>query len=66
MAERLQSIIVSNDAILTTAAEGIMGLDRDARVTFANPAAVAALGQPVDILLGRGIAHRFEAESTWR
>lgn len=62
MAERLQTIIVRNDTILTTAAEGIIGLDKDARLTFANPAAVVAFGQPLDLLLGRGIAHRFEPD----
>ena len=68
MAEQLQNIIVRNEAILVTAAEGIVGLDRDARVTFANPAAVVALGQPVVDLVGRGIAHRLEPShngSSW-
>jgi signal transduction histidine kinase/CHASE3 domain sensor protein len=60
MAERLQTIIVRNETILTTAAEGIVGLDRDARVTFANPAATTALGQPLSELLGRAITHRFD------
>src|SRR5207248_4418063 len=43
MAERLQAIIVRSETILATAAEGIVGLDRDARVMFANPAALKAL-----------------------
>jgi PAS domain S-box-containing protein len=60
MAEHLQTIIDRNEAILVTAAEGIVGLDRDARVTFANPAAVVALGQPTADLVGRGISHRLE------
>jgi signal transduction histidine kinase/CHASE3 domain sensor protein len=60
MAGRLQTIIVRNQTILSTAAEGIVGLDRDARVTFANPAATEALGQPLDDLLGRSIGHRLE------
>lgn len=56
MADRLQSIIVRNQAILRTAAEGIVGLDRDGRVTFANPAAAAMLGTSADALLGRQVA----------
>jgi PAS domain S-box-containing protein len=64
MAEHLQTIIVRSEAILVTAAEGIVGLDRHARVTFANPAAIAAIGQPLDDLIGRGIAHRFEPSAS--
>jgi len=60
MAERLQTIIVRSDAILQTAAEGIVGLDREGRVTFVNPAAAVAFGQPADDLLGRTISHRLE------
>jgi signal transduction histidine kinase/CHASE3 domain sensor protein len=63
MAGRLQTVIVRNQTILATAAEGIVGLDRDARVTFANPAATEALGQPLDDLLGRAIGHRLELSS---
>ncbi len=38
--------------ILATAGEGILGLDRDLRVTFANPAAAALTGHAPDALVG--------------
>lgn len=41
-------------AILDSASDGIYGVDQDARITFANPAALAMLGyQSVDQVLGR-------------
>jgi len=43
-------------AILDAAGEGICMLDPDDRVTFANPAAAAALGRSVEDLLGRAAA----------
>jgi len=39
--------------ILDSASEGIIGLDKDGRITFANPAAAAMTGFPVDDLVGR-------------
>jgi signal transduction histidine kinase/CHASE3 domain sensor protein len=51
MADRLGSTIVQSQAILTTAAEAILGLDRTGRVTFANPAAARMLGVPADDLI---------------
>jgi signal transduction histidine kinase/CHASE3 domain sensor protein len=44
MADRLQATIGRSEAILDTAAEGIVGLDRDGRVVFANPAAAQMVG----------------------
>jgi signal transduction histidine kinase len=44
MAERLSATIVRSEAILDTAAEGIVGLDQTGRVTFANPAAAHMVG----------------------
>jgi len=41
--------------ILGAAGEGILGLDRDGRVTFANPAAAALLGYPDDRMAGAGL-----------
>ena len=45
------------EAILESAAEGILGLDRDGRVTFANLAAGDLLGALPDDLLGRDVHH---------
>jgi PAS domain S-box-containing protein len=44
---------VALDAILEAAGEGICLIDGDARVTFANPAALAMLGYEGEKLLGR-------------
>ena len=44
MTEQLQATIVRGEAILDTAAEGIVGLDPAGRVTFINPAAIQLLG----------------------
>ncbi len=41
------------EAILTSAAEGIVGLDRGGIITFANPAASHLLGYSTDELVGR-------------
>ena len=43
-------------SILTSAGDGIYGVDRDDRVTFANPAAARMLGRTVDEMIG-GFAH---------
>jgi signal transduction histidine kinase/CHASE3 domain sensor protein len=55
MAERLAASIAESEAILDTAVEGIIGLDRAGRVTFANQAAAAMLGQPSEALEGRAV-----------
>src|SRR6185503_11986937 len=44
MTAQLQETIVRSEAILDTAAEGIIGLDRTGRVIFANPAAAQMVG----------------------
>jgi signal transduction histidine kinase/CHASE3 domain sensor protein len=51
MADRLQDTIVESQAILSTAAEAILGLDPAGRVTFANPAAARMLGVAADDLV---------------
>ncbi|NDY41657.1 PAS domain S-box protein [Dissulfurirhabdus thermomarina] len=45
--------------ILESAGEGILGLDREGRLTFANPAAAHMLGYEVEDLVGR------DAHGTW-
>jgi PAS domain-containing protein len=51
MTDQLQSTIRRSQAILDTAAEGILGLDRSGSVTFANPAA-KLIGRPAEALIG--------------
>jgi signal transduction histidine kinase/CHASE3 domain sensor protein len=53
MTEQLQATIVRSEAILDTAAEGIVGMDRTGHVTFINPAAVRMLGAAEADLLGQ-------------
>jgi signal transduction histidine kinase/HAMP domain-containing protein len=53
MTEQLQATIVRSEAILDTAAEGIVGLDQTGRVTFINPAAVRMLGSTEADVLGQ-------------
>ncbi len=55
------------EAILASAAEGIIGLDRDGRVTFANPAALRLLGFEAETLDGRelhSLIHHTRADGT--
>jgi PAS domain S-box-containing protein len=56
MTEQLQATILRSEAILDTAAEGIVGLDAAGRVTFINPAAVQMLGSTEEALLGQDAA----------
>lgn len=46
-----------NQLILNAAGEGILGLDRDGRIEFANPTSAEMLGYEVDELIGRDL-HR--------
>ncbi len=50
--DELEGLRVRHDLILGSAGDGIVGLDRQARVTFANPAAARALGWDVGDLVG--------------
>jgi diguanylate cyclase (GGDEF)-like protein/PAS domain S-box-containing protein len=42
-----------NELILKSAGEGILGTDREGRITFANPTAATMLGWKVEELIGR-------------
>ena len=53
--QQLEHVSRQQEVILESAAEGILGLDRDGRVTFANPAAAELLGLEPDELRGQGI-----------
>jgi two-component system cell cycle sensor histidine kinase/response regulator CckA len=60
--ERLAGLLRQNELLLRSVGEGIFGLDRQGRLTFANPAAGHLTGCPPDRLIGldlhRTIAHR--------
>jgi PAS domain S-box-containing protein len=43
------------DLVLNSAGEGIMGLDLNGKITFANPAVATMTGYPLDALAGRPI-----------
>ncbi len=48
----LRVVLSQHQAILNAAGEGILGLDREGRVTFANPKALHQLGYAEEELLG--------------
>jgi PAS domain S-box-containing protein len=60
MAEQLQATIVRHEAILDTAAEGIVGLGQTGRVIFANPAAVEMIGLSEAEMIERSIVPGIE------
>ena len=49
----LRQMARANEALLTSVADGIYGVDREGLLTFANPAAAQTLGYRVEDLLGR-------------
>jgi len=52
LAESRKQLLVQNQSILASAGEGIYGLDREGRTTFANPAATRLTGHELDELIG--------------
>jgi len=50
--QKFRALNHQNEMILFTAAEGIFGIDREDRITFANPAAAMLLGWPLEQLVG--------------
>ncbi|HUR63850.1 MAG TPA: ATP-binding protein [Candidatus Thermoplasmatota archaeon] len=46
-----------SDIVLESAGEGVVGLDQEGRITFANPAAGAILGRREDELVGKEFRH---------
>jgi PAS domain-containing protein len=52
---RADELSRQQEILLDAVADGICGLDRQGRVTFANPAAARLLGAPVDALIGKPV-----------
>ena len=52
MAHSLETLSGQNRLILDAVGEGIIGMDREGRIVFANPAAARALGRSVAELVG--------------
>jgi PAS domain S-box-containing protein len=52
---RAEELSRQQEVLLDSVAEGICGLDRQGKVTFANPAAARLLGAPVDELIGKQV-----------
>ncbi len=50
---RAEELSRQQEVLLDAVAEGICGLDRQGKVTFANPAAARLLGAPADELIGK-------------
>jgi PAS domain S-box-containing protein len=57
----LRRLARQNETLLTSVADGIYGVDREGRLTFANPAAARILGYEVAELLGRDPHDTFHA-----
>ncbi len=57
----LEELSRRHELLLTFAGEGIVGLDRDGTVTFANPAALSLLGMETADLLGKGLRRLIHA-----
>ena len=57
--EALAALSRQNEAILTSAGEGILGLDLNGRTTFVSPSAAAMLGYEVGELVGA------QSHATW-
>lgn len=52
---RAEELSRQQEVLLDSVAEGICGLDRQGKVTFANPAAARLLGAPSDELIGKQV-----------
>ena len=63
----LEQLTREHELILTSAGEGIYGLDREGRISFVNPAAAHMVGWEVEELLGashHGLIHHTKADGT--
>ena len=52
---RTEELSRQQEVLLDAVAEGVCGLDRQGKVTFANPAAARLLGAPVDALIDQPV-----------
>jgi PAS domain S-box-containing protein len=52
---RAEGLYRQQEILLNSVADGICGVDRHGRVSFANPAAARLLGSPVDSLIGKPV-----------
>jgi PAS domain S-box-containing protein len=62
MADSLQALTRRNQLILGSVAEGILGMDAQGSITFANPAAARMVGYSPDELIGQNghdLLHRY-------
>ncbi len=57
--QRLFELTRRNELLLTSAGEGFLGIDENATITFANPAAGNLLGRAVFDLVGQRFSHMF-------
>ncbi len=64
LAERNRQLEAANQPILDSVGDGIYGLDRDGRITFANPAAKRLTGFAQDALIGHSL-HELHMYSRW-
>lgn len=60
---RLASLLARYESILAAAGEGIIGVDREGRATFVNPAAARLLRRPPQALLGRDAGAFFHSDA---
>jgi protein-histidine pros-kinase len=66
-AAALERLSRQSDLILRSAGEGIVGLDAEGRVSFANPAAASMLGHDAEALIGQAFhaaVHHSRADGT--
>ena len=64
---RGKGLLVAHERILNAAGDGIMGIDADGRLTFANPAAIRMVGYRSDELIARDLhdlLHHTKADGT--
>jgi PAS domain S-box-containing protein len=64
LAERNRQLEAANQPILDSVGDGIYGLDLDANITFANPAAMRLTGFPKDALIGHSV-HELHLYARW-
>jgi PAS domain S-box-containing protein len=57
--QRLSELTRRNELLLASAGEGFLGIDQNATITFANPAAAHLLGQSIVDLVGKKLASVF-------